>query len=67
MSIKNKLKGTVQRDLRGVENRLKLVTEKLCDPQGFYLISKGHHHESSIEPVSASSKQFNQPCLVELT
>jgi hypothetical protein len=41
-------KGTVRRDLRGVENRLKrsvLINYKTASL--YYLILKGHHHKCS--------------------
>jgi hypothetical protein len=40
------LKGTVRRDLRGVENRLKRSVLINCKTASlYYLILKGHHHK----------------------
>ncbi len=48
-------KGIVQRDLTGVETRLKKsVLLSLRVGMFFFGILKGHHHEKSIKPVSAS-------------
>jgi hypothetical protein len=58
-SVKD-IKGIVQRDLRGAENRLKrsvlmnYITAQLC-----FLILKGHHHNSGKKPDLASSQQLN--------
>ncbi len=48
-------KGIVQRDLTGVETRLKkFVLLSYSVSKSFFLILKGHRHEKSIKPVSAS-------------
>jgi hypothetical protein len=50
-----KLKGIVQRDLTGVETRLKKSVLLSYGVRKFlFFILKGHHHEKSIKPVSAS-------------
>ncbi len=42
------MKGTVWRDVREVENRLKQsVLENYLNAWIYFLILKGHHHESS--------------------
>jgi hypothetical protein len=54
------LKVTVQRDLTGVDTRLKrsslmnYVVAKFA-----FLILKEHHHKRSTKPVSASKQQLN--------
>jgi hypothetical protein len=51
----NRLKGIVQRDLTRVETRLKKsVLLSYSVGKFLFLILKGHHHEKSIKPVSAS-------------
>jgi hypothetical protein len=53
--LKVSLKGIVQQDLTGVETRLKKsVLLSYSVGKFFFLILKGHYHEKSIKPVSAS-------------
>jgi hypothetical protein len=48
-------RGTVRRDLRGVENRLKQFIVINCKTALLYYLSvKGHHHKISKKTVSAS-------------
>jgi hypothetical protein len=52
---KKDLEGIVQRDLTGVETRLKRsVLMNYIDTKFAFLILKEHHHERSITLVSAS-------------
>jgi hypothetical protein len=55
--FKNKcssVKGIVQRDLTGVETRLKQSILLSYSVDNIFVTLKGNHHEKSIKPVSAS-------------
>jgi hypothetical protein len=59
-TVKASFKGIVQRDLTGVETKLKKsVLLSYSVGKFFFLILKGHYHEKSIKPISASLHQLN--------
>jgi hypothetical protein len=50
------IKATVSQELESRNQAQTIAIEKLCFREGlFYFILKGHHHDRSLKPVSASS------------